>query len=81
MSTETAPLSAVRVEPVVGRNDSDKCPECGGPMLYDAGESMTREHPGAAPCIFCGECGSEYPVECKRIEAPNAIVSRAHDKA
>lgn len=60
--------------------EGDKCPECGELMLYDAGEPMTREHPGVAPCIFCDECGGEYPVDYDRMKAPNEKFSDRAEK-
>jgi hypothetical protein len=51
--------------------EGDKCPECGKPMLYDAGEPMTREHLGSSPCIYCDYCGCEYPVDYDRMAAAN----------
>ena len=41
----------------------DACPECGNAMILDNGEEMSRAHPGQAPCVFCTDCGMEYPVD------------------
>lgn len=36
----------------------DICPDCGNDKLvYDAGEPMTRDHPGDPPGLCCYECG------------------------
>ncbi len=46
-----------------GPRAGDACPDCGKPMVFDAGEDMSRANPGQAACVFCSDCGMEYPVE------------------
>jgi hypothetical protein len=40
----------------------DKCPDCGKPMDCDEGQRMTRQEPEIRPCVYCPDCGTEYPM-------------------
>lgn len=56
MSTETSPLSAVRVEPVVGRHCWNKW--CDGPEWWALFDEAPDEYRGC-PC-----CGYPCTIEC-----------------
>jgi hypothetical protein len=40
-----------------------KCPECKKELVYDEGEQETRLSPGQEPCLYCTDCGLEFPID------------------